>query len=156
MPLYGVGHRGPTPEETCLVAAIAKIELPPLPAEIDRIGLGFTVVAAGAPPMKHEKRFDDWRDPAATITMAIDATRRAKLAACDRKPRTVRLNLDLSKEKTRIWLPAWQFHSSTGDGSTPPAEARVKACMTKAIRGWNAPVLPKAMGEIQAAIPVRP
>ncbi|GEM_PF-3907992 len=156
MPLYGVGHRGPTPEESCLVAAIEKVALPPLPAEIERVGVGFTLVTAGAPPMKREKRFDDWRDPAATIAMAIDDKRRAALAACDRKARTVRLILDRSKDQTRIWLPAWQFHSSTGDGSTPAAEAKVKACMTKAIRGWNAPVLPLQMGEIQVAFRVTP
>jgi hypothetical protein len=156
MPLYGVGHRGPTPEETCLAGAIAKIELPPLPTEVDRIGFRYTIVTAGAPPAKHEKRFDDWRDPSATLATVIDAAKRASLGACDRKARTARLNVDLRSGKTRIWLPAWQFHSPKGDGSTPPAEAKVKACMTKAIRGWTAPVLPMAMGEIQLAFTIRP
>jgi hypothetical protein len=154
MPLYGVGHRGPTPEEKCLVAAIAKIALPALPADIDRVALAYTLVPAGEPLAKFEKRFDDWKDPAVTLAAAIDAEHRAALAACDRKPRTARLTLDLTKGKTRIWLPAWQFHSSTGDGSTPPDEARVKACMTKAIRTWTAPVLPQAMGELQVAFRV--
>ena len=156
MPLYTVGALGPTPEQSCLVAALAKIQLPPLPADIDRIGLAYTLVAASDPPAKLEKRYDDWRDPASTIATAIDATRRAALGACDSKRRTARLNLDLTKGKTRIWLPAWQFHSSKGDGSTPPAQSKVKACMTKAIRTWNAPVLPHAMGEIQLAFEITP
>lgn len=154
MPLYGIGHRGPTPEETCLVAAIAKIALPPLPADIERLGLRYTLVAAGDPPAKLEKRYDDWRDPAATIARSIDPTARAALGKCDTKKRTARVTLDLTKGKTRFWLPAWQFHSAKGDGTTPPAEAKVKACMTKVIRSWSAPVLPQAMGEIQLAFAI--
>jgi hypothetical protein len=154
MPLYGVGGRGPTPEESCLVNAIAKIALPPLPADIDRVGFAYTLVAAGAPLAKQS--FDDWRDPAKAIAAAIDDTRRTALAACDRKPRTARINMDLTKGKTRIWLPAWQFHSPAGDGSTPAAEAHVKACMTKAIGKWSAPALPRAMGELQLAFRVTP
>lgn len=155
MPLYGVGHRGPTPEESCLVKAIAKLRLPPLPTDIERIALRYTLVAAGDPPAKLEKRYDDWRDPATTIRTAIGEREREGLGVCARKSRTARVNLDLSKGKTRIWLPAWQFHSDKGDGSTPPSEAAVKACMAKVIRSWSAPVLPMAMGEIQLAFPVR-
>lgn len=151
MPIPGLGYRGPTKEERCLGAAIAKIALPPLPAGIDMVGIGHTLDAAPADPA-----FDDWRDPAAAIAKAIDDKRRAALAACDRKPRTVRLILDLTHGKTRSWLPAWQFHSPSGDGSTPAGEARVKACMTKAIRGLAPPVLPRDMAELHLALVVTP
>ncbi len=156
MPLYGIGGRGPTREEKCLTAAIAKLALPALPPELERIGLRVTLVAAGDPPAKHEKRFDDWRDPVATVANVIDAPLRAALGACDRKPRTVRVVLDLTRGRTRVWLPAWQFHAASGDGSTPPAEARVKACLGKALRGLSPPVLPQAMAELQVAIPIAP
>jgi hypothetical protein len=154
MPMPPVGHRGFTKEERCLMAAIAKVELPALPDEIDRMTLGYTVTdATAAPP---DQAVDAWRDPAKTLATLLDAPRRAALGACDRKPRTARLVLDLSRGKTRIWLPAWQFHAPNGDGTTPEAERRVKACMTKAIRDWRAPVLPRDLGEIQLALAVKP
>ena len=136
MPIYGLGGRGPTAEERCLGAAVAKLTLAPLPGEIESVIVGHAI---GDPPPKLE----GWP--------TFDASQRAALAACDRKPRTVRLVLDLRANKTRVWLPAWQFHSPKGDGSTPPPERVVKACMTKAIRGWTA-TLPAGVGEIQIAL----
>lgn len=156
MPMPPVGIRGFTDEERCLMKTIAKIELPELPADIETIYLGHTVVAAGATAPATETAFDAWRDPGKTVAGLFDDKRRAALAACDRKPRTVRLVLDERHGKTRVWLPAWQFHSPTGDGSTPPAEQKVKACMTKAITGWKAPVLPGQMPELELAISVSP
>ena len=156
MPMPPVGGRGFTPEETCLMAAIAKISLPALPAGVDRVVLGHTVVADGAPAPAAAKAFDDWRDLPAALATVIDAKRRTSLAACDASPRTVRIILDLSHGKTRVWLPAWQFHSASGDGSTPKAQKRVKACLTKAIAGWKPPALPKAMAEIELAVAVTP
>lgn len=155
MPLLGLGYRGPTPEERCLAKAIGQITFPPLPAGIDRVGLAYTLVAAGAPPATHAQRFDDWRDPAATIA-AVVQPHLADLAACDRAARTVRFVFDRVRERTRIWLPAWQFHAPAGDGSTPPRERRVKACLTRAIRGWSAPALPPAMGELQVSLRTSP
>jgi hypothetical protein len=155
MPLLGLGQRGPTREERCLVKAIARIALPPLPTGIDRVALAYELVAAGAPPAKHEKRFDDWRDPAATIATVVQA-RLDDLAACDRKPRTVRFVFDRVKERTRIWLPAWQFHSTARDGTTPPRERRIKDCLTRTIRDWSAPVLPFEMGELQVSVRTTP
>ena len=153
MPMPNVGHRGFTKEERCLMAAIAKVKLPALPAEIDQIILAHTVSDA---PALADKAFDAWRDPAATIATLVDAKHRAALGACDRKPRTARVILDLSHGKTRVWLPAWQFHSPSGDGSTPEPERRVKACMTKALRDWSAPVLPRDMADIRLALAVKP
>jgi len=153
MPMPGVGGRGFTPEERCLMAAIAKVALPALPAEIERVILVHAITDAPATP---DKAFDDWRDPAATLATLIDAKRRAALAACDGKPRTVRVILDLRAGATRVWLPAWQFHSASGDGSTPPAQRRVKACLTKAIRDWHPPALPSAMAELELALAVGP
>jgi hypothetical protein len=136
MPIHGLGYRGPTPEERCLGAAVAKLPFAPLSDEIELVVIGHAI---GDPPPK----LDGWP--------TFDATQRAALAACDRKSRTVRLVVDLRASKTRVWLPAWQFHSPKGDGSTPKPERRVKACMTKAIRGWTA-TLPAAAGEVQVAL----
>ena len=140
MPMPNVGRRGFTPEERCLLTAIEKLSLPALPTEIERAVFGYTI---GDP----QPTLDGWP--------TFDAGQRAALAACDRKPRTVRVVLDLRASKTRVWLPAWQFHSPTGDGSTPEPERRVKACLTKAIRGWTA-ALPATVGEIQVALAVAP
>ena len=136
MPVLGVGYRGFTPEERCLVAAVAKLTLAPLPAEVERATFAH-VIGDPPPDLKNWPTFD--------------ADQRKALAACDRKPRTVRLVLDVRRNKTRVWLPAWQFHSPAGDGSTPERERRVKACMTKAIKGWTA-TLPAQVGEIQLAL----
>jgi hypothetical protein len=153
MPFPPVGIRGLTKEEKCLLATIPKIALPDLPAGIDRIIVAHTVVADGATAPAAEKAFDDWRDPAATIATFVDDTQKAKLATCDKKTtRTVRVILDLRAGKTRVWLPAWQFHSRSGDGSTPDHEKKVKACVNKVIAGWKPPVLPRAMAELQLAI----
>jgi len=156
MPLPAVGGRGLTPEERCLGTAVAKIALPELPAEIESVLLGYTILTANATAAPTEKAFDDWRDPAATIGTLIDAKQRRALAACDAKPRTVRFVVDLRSGATRVWLPAWQFHSDTGDGTTPPAQRQVKSCLTHVIENWHAPKLPQAMGELQLAISVTP
>ena len=108
-----------TPEETCLFAAVPKVTLPPLPTGFERVLLGHVVTAPGAAPPAVEPAFAAWLDPAATIAASIDAAHRTALAACDARPRTVRLVVDLRKRATRVWLPAWQFHSPRGDGTTP-------------------------------------
>ncbi|HUS28627.1 MAG TPA: hypothetical protein VMZ53_08960 [Kofleriaceae bacterium] len=156
MPFPNVGHRGFTAEEKCLMAAVPKIALPDLPAGIDRIVVGHTVVADGATAPSPDKAFDTWKDPAATLASFVDDKAKASLAACDKKARTVRVILDLSHGKTRVWLPAWQFHSAKGDGSTPAAEAKVKACVNKVIATWKPTPLPKQMAEMQLAISVAP
>jgi len=149
IPLYGVGGRGLTKEERCLSKVVARIVLPPLPAEIERVGLAYTIADSPVTP-----GFGAWRDPIAVLATVIDASRRSALASCDARPRTVRLVLDLRRRATRVWLPAWQFHSPSGDGSTPVSERRVKACLAKVIATWKPPVLPAAMGELQLAIPM--
>jgi hypothetical protein len=156
MPFPNVGYRGFTPEEVCLMAAVAKIELPPLPAELERIVAVHTVTAAGAAPPAIDPAFAAWLDPAATLATSIDATRRAALAACDRRPRTIRLVVDLRKHKTRVWLPAWQFHSKRGDGTTPPAQRTIKTCVARAIRTWQLPLLPRTLPELHVAFVVAP
>lgn len=156
MPFPPVGIRGLTAEEKCLLATVPKIQLPDLPAGIDRIEVAHTVQADGAPPAKPEKAFDTWRDPATVIGAIVDAKAKAALASCDKQARTVRVILDLSHGKTRVWLPAWQFHSPSGDGSTPAAAAKVKACVNKVIATWKPAPLPAAMGELELAIAVAP
>jgi hypothetical protein len=155
MPLYGLGGRGMTPEERCLAGTVPRIKLPPLPAEIERVGLLHVIAAPDVKPAR-DPAFDDWRDPAAALARFLDEKRRAALAACSRAPRKVRLVLDLRRGATRVWLPQWQFHSPSGDGTTPPAEQRVKACLGAAIRGWRPPTLPRAMGELELAVAVAP
>ncbi len=140
MPIHGLGYRGPTPEERCLGAAVAKLTLAPLPDEIEHVVLGHAI---GDPAPK----LDGWP--------TFDAAQRAALAACDRKPRSVRVVVDVRARQTRVWLPAWQFHSPKRDGSTPAPERRRKACLTKVIRGWTA-TLPAAAGEVQIALAVSP
>lgn len=157
MPFPPVGTRGLTPEEKCLLGTAAKLELPDLPAGIDRILVGHTVPADGAsPPAATDKAWDNWRDPTTTLASIVDDKQKTALAACDKKARTVRVIMDLSHKKTRVWLPAWQFHSAKGDGSTPAAEAKVKACVNKVIATWKPPTLPQAMAELELAIPVSP
>lgn len=156
MPLPGLGGRGPTPQERCLRKAVARISLPPLPPEIERITLRYVIEAPGAPTSAIEPAFDDWRDPRAAISKLLDAPHRARLAACDRRRHTIRLVLDLRKGETRVWLPNWQFHAPGGDGTRPPAERRVKACLTAAIRALHPPPLPRGMGELQLAVSVTP
>jgi hypothetical protein len=143
MPMPPVGVRGLTAEERCLMRTIARIELPPLPAPIERLGIGFVVVAAGEPAAPVDAAFSAWRDPAATLAPVIDAHLTA-LAACDRRPRTVRLVVDLRRGRTRVWLPAWQFSG---------APAGVKVCLRRVIGRWRLPVLPRSLGEMQLAIP---
>ncbi len=154
MPIYGLGYRGPTPEERCLGGAAAKLAFPELPAEIDQLLIGVVIVRDTTPILPPDQAFADWKDLATAVTTLIDAPMRGTLAACDGKARTVRLVVDRTSKKTRVWLPAWQFHSPTGDGTTPPKEQRVKACMTKALRGISAPALPAVLGEMQLAIKV--
>ncbi len=157
MPLpHGVGRRGIAPDDSCLMKATEKLRVPPLPEGIEQISLFHTIVAAGATPAAVDPAFDAWRDPAKTIEVLVDPARRAALAACDRKARTVRFVLDLRRGRTRIWLPVWQFHAPSGDGTTPPAQRKVKACLTKAIAGWTAPVLPREMPELQLGLAVSP
>jgi hypothetical protein len=152
MPFPNVGHRGFTAEEKCLMAVVPKISLPNLPAGFDRIVVSHTVLADGATPAQPEKAFDEWKDPATTVASIVDDKQKAALGACDKKARTVRVILDLSHGKTRVWLPAWQFHSAKGDGTTPASEAKVKACVNKVIATWKPAVLPKDMAEMQLAI----
>jgi hypothetical protein len=154
LPLYGVGIRGVSPEQRCLGAAVAKLAFPELPAEIVQVLLGVTIRRGATALPAPDKAFDDWKDPATAVASLIDGPRRATLAACDVKARTVRVIVDRTARATRVWLPAWQFHSPNGDGTTPPAEQRVKACMTKVLRAWRAPALPAALGELQLAIRV--
>ena len=139
MPTPHVGHRGFTPEERCLVKAVDKLTIPALPDEVDRVAVAYVI---GDPP------------PSFDIGDAAKVDRLA-LAACVRKPRTVRLVLDGVRGKSRVWLPAWQFHAPSGDGSTPPSEQRVKTCLTKAIRGWTHS-LPAHVGEVQLALAISP
>lgn len=156
MPFPAVGYRGFTPEERCLMKAVAAIELPPLPPSLERVIAVHTVTAAGAPAPAVEAAFADWRDPAATLAGALDDRRRAALTACDRRARTIRLVIDLRHQRTRVWMPAWQFHAPSGDGSTPPAQRTIKRCLTRALRGWQLPVLPRALPELQATITTAP
>jgi len=155
MPLYGVGFRGITPEQRCLGTAVAKLAFPELPAGIEQVTLGLTIRPATAPTPPPDPAWGAWKDLASALTTLIDGPRRATLAACDGKARTVRIVVDRTTRATRIWLPAWQFHSPKGDGTTPPAEQRVKACMTKAMRTWTAPALPAGLGELQISIAVK-
>jgi hypothetical protein len=151
-----LGGRGMTPEERCLAKTIPLIKLPPLPADVARVGLLHVITAADAPPPPRDPAFDAWRDLRASLAAQLTPTRRTALAGCDRRPRTVRVMLDLRRGATRVWLPAWQFHSPQHDGTTPPAEQRVKACLGKVIRDWRPPPLPRAMAELELAVPVKP
>ncbi|CAN5713778.1 hypothetical protein BH11MYX2_BH11MYX2_04840 [soil metagenome] len=94
--------------------------------------------------------FGSWRDLPAALAGIIDDDRRTSLATC--KARTVRLVVDDRRGKTRIWLPAWQFHAASGDGTTPASQQTIKRCLTTAIAKWTAPALPPDLGDIQLAI----
>ena len=147
-----VGYRGLTAEQICVSKAINKIVLPPLPSGVERVSMQHVITAEGATAPAVDPAFASWRDPAATLATFFDDSRKAALAACDPKPRTVRLILDLRKGATRVWMPAWQFHSPRGDGTTPPSERRIKACLTRAMRGWSPPLLPQTMAALEITI----
>jgi hypothetical protein len=151
LPMPPVGIRGLTPEERCLLAVVPRVVAPPLPALIERIA--FAYVIGG--PAAVDPDPASWRDPGTVIADVIDPAR-ASLAACAARARMVRLVFDRRRARTRVWLPAWQFHSRRGDGTTPPRERRVKACVRRAIRGWQLPPLPPAMGELHVAVDVAP
>ncbi|MBL8624320.1 MAG: hypothetical protein JNK64_23640 [Myxococcales bacterium] len=155
MPVLGVGYRGLTPEERCLGRAVAAIVVPPLPPTLAQVGFAYTITAAGAPAPALDPAFVDWRAPIATLTAGLDP-HVAAIAACDRRARTVRLNVDRRRDRTRVWLPAWQFHAPGGDGSTPARERTVKACIARAIRGVALPLLPRTMGELQLELRTAP
>ncbi|HEY4182919.1 MAG TPA: hypothetical protein VGM90_39115 [Kofleriaceae bacterium] len=144
MPLPAeVGILGLTPEDRCLMKESVAIALPPLPAEVEELWLGHTVGAAPSP-------FGEWRDLPAALAKLLDGDHRQALGACGAK--TMRLVLDERHGKTRIWLPAWQFHSASGDGTTPAAQQVIKRCLTRAISAWIAPAFPTDLGEIHLAI----
>jgi hypothetical protein len=147
MPFPPVGWRGLTDEESCLLKTVASIELPALPAEVSRIVIIHTVDTTPTEP-----ELGDWRDVAHELGTVFDADRRTALAACSKRPRTVRVILDVRHGKTRAWLPAWQFHSASGDGTTPAAEQPIKACLTRELARWTVPVLPTDLSEIEVAI----
>lgn len=155
MPVPGLGHRGPTPEERCLGRAVAQLAVPALPPTLASVAFAYTITAAGAPPPPIDPAFADWRAPAATIAAALDPLA-ARLGACDRRARTLRFNVDLRRGRTRVWLPAWQFHAPGGDGSTPARERAVKACVARAIRGLALPRLPRTMGDLQVELRTSP
>jgi hypothetical protein len=151
-----LGGRGMTPEERCLAKTIPLITMPPLPAEVAWVLLLHTIAAADAPAPAPDPAFEAWRDLPSSLAALLTPARRTALAGCDRRARTVRVMLDLRRGATRVWLPAWQFHSPKHDGTTPPAEQHVKACLGKVIRDWRPPALPRAMGELELAVPVKP
>jgi hypothetical protein len=127
MPVYGVGGRGFTAEEKCLLKQVARLELPPLPAGIERVNVGLLQTSA----------WDTWRDLTVVI---VDEPHAKAFAAC--KASTVRLVIDRAA-KTRVWLPEWQFKN---------AAPGVRSCLRKAIAGWTLPVLPPALGELQLTV----
>jgi len=155
MPMPAVGIRGLTPEERCLGRAVAGVVLPPLPPTLAQVGFAYTIAAAGTPAPAVDPAFVDWRAPATTLAAGLDP-HAATIAACDRRPRTVRLNVDRRRDRTRVWLPAWQFHARSGDGTTPARERKVKACIARAIRGVALPLLPRTMGELQVELRTAP
>jgi hypothetical protein len=156
MPVYGVGGRGFTPQEKCLVKVVAKIALPDLPPGVDRVVFGHDVLGANVIPPSPDDAFNPWRNLPPALASIVDDTAKTALAACDTKARTIRVILDLRKGATRVWLPAWQFHSAKRDGTTPNAEKKVKGCIEKVIATWQPPPLPQAMAELQLAIAVSP
>ena len=147
MPFPPVGGRGLTDEERCLLKTVASIEVPPLPAEVSRIDIIHTVDTKPTEP-----ELGDWRDLPKQLGAIFDTDRRTALAACSKRPRTVRVILDVRQGKTRAWLPAWQFHSESGDGTTPAAEQPIKACLTRELARWTLAVLPADLGELDIAL----
>lgn len=152
MPLpASVGHRGLTPEERCLLRTVPRATVPPLPPPLERIAFAHVIGGSAAA----DPALADWRAPATTVAAGLEPVRGA-LAACDARPRVVRLIVDRRRARTRVWLPAWQFHAPSGDGSTPPRQRKVKACLTRAIRGVTLPLLPRTLGDLEVAVPTTP
>ena len=127
MPVYGVGGRGYTPEERCLMKAVARITLPALPADVAELTVAWPLDAK-------DPAWTAWRDLSASL---VD---HAALAVCGRGT-AVRVVLDLRRGVTRAWLPAWQFKNA----------AKRRACLTKALGQQQLPVLPRGFG-LQLAI----
>lgn len=146
MPMPGVGGRGLTPLERCLGRAVAAATPPSLPVGLEQ--LTFVHTLGAAPPS--DPAVDDWRDPLGVVTAAM-TPRRAELAACG-GPRAARVVIDRRRGATRAWLPAWPFHARDGSGTTPAAQRRAKACLTRIVRGWRLPLLPRDLGELHVLL----
>ena len=131
MPFPNVGGRGFTDEERCLFGVLAKASVPPLPAEIEHL------------EVFHELG----TEPVLGNFPALD---RDALHACTKQP--VHLIIDVRHGATRVWLPAWQFHSDTGDGTTPDNQKPIKACLTRAVARWKLPTLSKDLVELAVRI----
>lgn len=141
MPFPNVGIRGFTPEELCLMKTVALISVPRLPDTVDEITIVHTVDIKATRPTLGE-----WSD----LPEALSAL--PAVASCSKKARTVRINLDVRHGKTRAWLPDWQFHSPSGDGSTPASEKPIQRCLTRALSTWKLAVLPTDLNEVRLAV----
>lgn len=126
MPIYGVGHRGCTPEERCLSRVVARVALPALPPDVAELSFAW-------PMALKDPAWDTWRDASGAL---LD---HAALGACTRK--AVRVVLDLRRGKTTAWLPAWQFK----------ADRKPRACLVKALAKHELSPLPPGFG-LQLAI----
>jgi hypothetical protein len=144
MPFPDVGIRGFTEHERCLMRVIAKLAVPPLPTEIERITVRYTVDTQLVAPA-----LGDWSTLAHLATV-LDHDRRSALAACSKRP--VRLIIDERHGATRVWLPAWQFHSASGDGTTPEAQQPIKACLTREVARWKLATLPADLLELAVVV----
>lgn len=155
LPTY-VGILGLMPEDRCLMGVVPRAVVPPLPPLLERIVSTYEIAPpAGLPPRPVDPQRAVWRDPVATLTAAIDPSREA-LAKCDARPRTVRVVVDRRRNRTRAWLPAWQFHRPGGDGTTSPRERKVKACLARVVRRWSLPLLPRGLGDLHVVVPTSP
>ena len=152
LPLY-VGILGLTPEDDCLLGVVPRAVVPPLPPLLEHLVFAYPIAPATPPAVDPQRAA--WRDPAATLAGVVDPSRDA-LAACDARPRPVRVVIDRRRNRTRAWLPAWQFHRPGGDGTTPPRERRVKACLARVVRRWALPLLPRDLGDLHIVVPTTP
>jgi hypothetical protein len=126
----------------------ARIELPPLPDVVDEVTLPHTVGTSTA-------SLGGWRDLAGQVAALLSDDHRGELAACSKKSRTVWLDLDDRGDKPHVLLPAWQFHSASGDGTTPAEALPIKRCLAHAVSTWTVPVLVDDMGSVRFALRVK-
>lgn len=134
----GLGGRGPTAEEACLMKA--RLEVPPLPAGLERLQL--RIWTGGEPP----ERFDagPWK---ALVSTARAVTSSAGLVECAGLPEELVVVFDPARaERGRAYLLGYQFEGRP-EG--------LRSCLERRLGKAHVPPLPRGLAGLQVRVRVR-
>ncbi len=134
----GLGGRGPTAEEACLMKA--RLEAPPLPAGIERLQL--RVWTGDEAPELFDAGL--WKDPVATARRWVSS---AGVAECADVPAELVVVFDpASKERGRAHLLGYQFEGKP---------AGLQTCLERRVAKEQVPPMPRGLGGLQVRVRVR-